>query len=210
MSADNLPAVVATDIDELAEQPTLLELRRGLESAAAPIRRAIDGILDSAEELAESDDLAGLARLLRGMRLLRSALLAPILDDLSVLDRQVEDMLSSRMSTKELEVPGVGLVERRRKYGSVSWDGQGLMLRISREMIDTESGEIVRSIPLEVAKLCLPQATAPSATWKAQGLQASGIDPDDYRSRQPDRWQLTISDRSSSRAITTTTTSEEE
>jgi hypothetical protein len=97
---------------------------------------------------------------------------------LSILIGDVEQELAARMPDKQMEVPGVGLIERSKKAKRSTWDSDALYREIRR-----------RPDALDVFERCAPLTG--SLGWRKSELRKAGIDPDDYCSTEwSDRYAI--------------------
>lgn len=185
-----LPVPTEQDLADATATPTLAEMRAALTAAVAPMREVLARVMDDAT--AAANDPETLAYILRGARMLRERFIKPLLDDLAIVDREVEDLLAPVIPRGGLPMLGIGVVNRRAAYRAESWHGEMLLTDLSRPLVDPESGEVVKALPLDVAKDLLPQASSTSAKWKTTHMAKHGIDPDNYRTRTLARFTVTI------------------
>ena len=83
----------------------------------------------------------------------------------------VEDALVEAMPSKEMEIPGIGVIQRRSGTARKSWDHQALWRDVTQVLLsDSEGPEDF------VARL----RTVVTPSWKVTGLRPLGIDPDEY------------------------------
>jgi hypothetical protein len=188
---DHLPVPAEHEIEDATAHPALHQMRGTLTAAADAIRSGLLEADDAIREAIALRDVEQLAYLLRGVRLLRTVLLRPLIDDLAVLDRSAEDAVVGLMESSRVQTD-VGLLQRRKSGGSTTWSGRDLLLYLTRSFVDPDTGERVDAIPVEVLLDVLPQATAPSAPWRTTGLRAHDIDPDEWKFTIGDRYTVTI------------------
>jgi hypothetical protein len=189
--SDNLPELVELDVEAATNAPTLASMRSDLTAAAEPIRTALLTADTAIHDAIAKGDLEQIAYLLRGIRLIKSAFLRPIVDDIAVLDRSAEDACAGMMPDSRT-MTDVGLLHRRKSGGSTTWSGRDLLQRLACDVVDPDTGERFAAIPLTVALEVLPQASAPSASWRISGLRNVGIDPDEWKFTIGDRYTVTI------------------
>lgn len=76
------------------------------------------------------------------------------------------------------------VVHLDRGYSTEKWRGHALAEVLGRDLIDRETGEVVRAVPVETFRRAVPGCADPELTssrWRVTGLQ--GIDLDRYRTR---------------------------
>lgn len=148
-------------------------------------------VADVAAQLAESeDDYAELAELLVDVRELRR--------QLGDQEREVEGVLVAVLPDRKVEVPQVGVVERRSGSVRKKWDSEALVARLVRDRLyDSETGEarFVSARDAVDAAVSVVTACAPftgSMGWRAGALRDFGIDPDEWCEsvKGPDRIQI--------------------
>ncbi len=118
----------------------------------------------------------------------------------SAMGKRTEDMaktIAEHMPDRRIEVPGVGVVERRQGKDRKAWDWDPLFRRTVRAYLDPDgTGEFptdpmvavdrMRSMVDEVIGL------TPSKGPRLAPLRGLGIDPDEYCTSQPGRVSLQI------------------
>lgn len=72
------------------------------------------------------------------------------------------------------------------------WDGAGVLNALGQNMVDAESGEVVRAVPIETLSDVLPAVTgtATSSKWKIRGLLAHLPSVDQYHSYEYKKAQV--------------------
>jgi hypothetical protein len=86
--------------------------------------------------LAETDKVGDLAHVLASLRDLRSVV--------SLLCDTAERCLAEAMPEKAVEVPGVGLIERKRKTARKGWDNDALLHDVRPFLLVTDDGELLK------------------------------------------------------------------
>jgi hypothetical protein len=86
--------------------------------------------------LAETDNVGDLAHVLASLRDLRGTL--------ALLCDTAERRLAEAMPDKAVEVPGVGLVERKRKTARKGWDNDALLHDVRPFLLVTDDGELLK------------------------------------------------------------------
>lgn len=113
-----------------------------------------------------------------------------------VFDR-LETHALSLMGAKRVEVPGVGLVESKRRTKRTKWDHDDVFRTLTARLADEEVlflDEDDHPLPRTqvVANVVdrLREALTPS--WKVTGLAALGLDSDEFCATQPDGFSLVL------------------
>jgi hypothetical protein len=85
------------------------------------------------------------------------------------------------------------LVHLTRGYAKERWAGFDLVDRLAAPLIDGETGEFVRSVPVDVLRRFIPGCADPelgSSKWRTTGLAEIVPDWRRYRSRESAPWVL--------------------
>jgi hypothetical protein len=98
---------------------------------------------------------------------------------LKLREQDVEDRLAAEMPEKRLEIPEIGVFERRTAVSRKQWQHDDLRREVIKhtERIVTEDGEIESEAEAQVRTLF--ECMAPSY-WRVGALKSLGIDPSDY------------------------------
>jgi hypothetical protein len=101
---------------------------------------------------------------------------------------EVEAALVAEMTEKQLEIPGLGVFERRRKTDRKAWQHEdirsALLVKLREGEIeparyaDLVNGEIIEEDETELAFRVLTECANPS--WRVTALKRYDIDPDDF------------------------------
>lgn len=106
-----------------------------------------------------------------------------ILDAARTLQAHVAATLAERMKDKRLEVPGLGVFERRTSVSRKSWDHPRLLAVVAKEaldkrVVDEQTGEL-QEAPDEAIVRVIHKAAAINY-WRVGELRQMGLDPDTY------------------------------
>lgn len=152
------------------------------------LRRSLAVLDDQRAALAEAGDLDALA--------IGLAQLEPILRDLRDLARAIEDDVARLMPAKTVEVPGLGMVERRRGTDRKSWDWEGLLPTLIRLVVDPDgtgempdAGEVVSRMRALISEVI---GVTPSKGPRVRQLRELGLDPDEWCESSPGRVSVQI------------------
>lgn len=137
------------------------------------------------ETLDTLDDPNQLAQILAGIRDIKRQVSA-VYDD-------CERLLLSRMDEKKLEVPGLGLVEAKRRIKRTQWDNDSLTkhvvaLALDERLLDEATGEFEREADA-VARV-LGECARPS--WRVTPLRARGLQIDEFCREEEDGWSVSL------------------
>lgn len=155
----------------------------------AQLRHLVLALDDRRAALAEAGDLH---RLAEGLAQLRT-----INGDLQQLARHVEDNVAALMPDKQVEIPGVGVIERRRGTDRRKWQSEDLLRTLIRDELDDGTGELPSPAEtldrvLGVVTACMP--VTGSLGWRVTALRERGIDPDEWAECTPGRVSVQIHD----------------
>lgn len=147
------------------------------------LRRALAQVDDQRKALAEAGDIEALAH---GWNQIR-----PLLADLKSVTEAIEADLAALMPTKTVEIPGVGVLERRKGQDRKAWDWPELLPLLIRMYVDPDgTGEMpgpaevidrMRELIVDVI------GVTPSKSPKVRPLREMGIDPDEFCESKPGR-----------------------
>lgn len=173
-TADNLPAV-----PEPVEPVDVV----------AAIRAAIAAADAEREAMATRGDYAGLARGLAQVRALKR--------DLGLLESTVVASLADVMPSRQVEVDGLGVVERARSIVRRWPDPAAVLAAVVRSAVDPDGTGEVPTDPVAVigaitdaVLACAP--LTPSTGWRLGALRERGIDPDAYAEERTSRWSVRL------------------
>jgi hypothetical protein len=98
---------------------------------------------------------------------------------LKLREQDVEDRLAAEMPEKRLEIPEIGVFERRTAVSRKQWDHDSLRREVVKntERIVTEDGEIESEAEAQVRTLF--ECMSPGY-WRLGALRGIGVDPSDY------------------------------
>lgn len=140
------------------------------------IRAALSDLDRQRAELAAAGDVTALAGGLVAFR--------RIIADLRLIDQLIETDLAGLIPDRGPHViEGVGVVQVRQS-ASTSWDGPGLLRRLSSSLVDPVTGEVVDAVRRDVLEQVLPQHSSPSAPWRVNGLRHVGVAVDEFRDQK--------------------------
>lgn len=152
------------------------------------LRRSLAVLDDQRAALAEAGDLDALASGL--------AQLEPILRDLRDLARAIEDDVARLMPAKTVEVPGVGVLERRKGTDRRAWDWPSLLPLLIRAYVDPDgtgempdAGEVVARMRELIVDVI---GVTPSKGPRVRQLRELGLDPDEWCESSPGRTSVQI------------------
>ena len=157
-------------------------------SGVHQLRQALAHVDDQRKQLAEAGDLDALAH---GWNQIR-----PLLADLRGLADAIEADIAGLMPSKTHEVPGVGVLERRRGTSRKAWDWDQLLPLLIRLHVDPDgTGEIPG--PAEVIDRMRGLiedviGVTPSKGPRVRSLRDLGIDPDEYAETSPGRTSIQL------------------
>lgn len=147
------------------------------------LRYALAQVDDQRKALAEAGDIDSLAH---GWNQLR-----PLLADLKSISEAIERDLADLMPDKLHEVPGVGVLERRKGTDRKAWDWPELLPRLIRSCVDPDgtgeipdAGEVIermRSLIVDVI------GVTPSKGPRVRPLRDLGFEPDEWCESKPGR-----------------------
>lgn len=162
-------------------------------SPAAPdaltvLRHGLAQLDDQRAALAEAGDLDTLAAGLVALTALSR--------DLRVLTQAVEGDVARLMPAKRHEIPGLGVLERRKGTDRKAWDWDALLPLLIRSYVDPSgTGEMpdaaevmdrMRELIVDVI------GVTPSKGPRVTPLKEMGIDPDEYAETTPARTSVQI------------------
>lgn len=111
--------------------------------------------------------------------------LAVLANDLAVnVGSKLADMPYER---KEGYVLPSGQIIHHAQASRVKWKGRQLVVDLSTQLVDPDTGETQYAIPTDVLLDIIPGTATDkltSSTWRIGGLSNLGVDPDDYRTRE--------------------------
>ena len=99
--------------------------------------------------------------------------------ELRLREGEIVDALAAEMPENRLEVPELGVFERRRKADRKSWDHEGLRRELWKRAecsVDHETGEIESEAEAQVRTIF--ECARPE--WRTTALRKYGIDPNEY------------------------------
>lgn len=153
-----------------------------LERLIHDCRAAAENVESGVSDVDDVEDLAGLYVMAREAR--RAA---------SAAEKAVEDRLAECMGdTRQLEVQGVGWVEKKAKIRRTGWRHDDLYREIEKRAepaVDTDTGEIVRDAGW-VAYDTLKDWAGPK--WRVTALRDAELQADEYCREQFDRWEVRV------------------
>lgn len=163
-----------------------------VEPATTPVdQRVIDVLLGITRldtqrwELQARGDLPALARLLVGCREL-------LLNLGAVADSIEADVAELMGDRRNVEVDGVGYLQRKARYNDHYESGQLLRLLLEHALAD-EDGTVDHAMKSRLMEtLTAALSITPSTYWKEGGLEPLGIDLDEYKARTYGRDRIEI------------------
>jgi hypothetical protein len=101
-------------------------------------------------------------------------------------EADVADRLAAEMETDTVEVPEIGVFQRRRKADRKAWDHEQVYSALLRHLhqagtvkeVDELTGEIRELDPMEAAFRLLKACANP--TWRVTALRQQGLQPDEF------------------------------
>lgn len=191
MTADNLHAVIATDLHH--DERTRLA-RQHLATTLRKLGHVLLELDDQRQHLRAAGDTEGLLEGLAFLRELRK--------QLSVLERSTEDDCAALLAAwprtgraRRWTVDGIGLVEVSNQYPPRKWDDHAVVPALVRAALDPEgTGEVpadltVMEVAQRVARAltdCASLAWRTGTTATVRGLASYGLDPNAYREEAGD------------------------
>src|SRR5688572_17559143 len=117
---------------------------------------------------------------------------------LRLQEAEIVDTLAAEMETDRLEVPELGVFERRRKADRKQWDHEGVrsaLLRQVRAMepaktMDLETGEVILEDPTEQAFRMIFECARPE--WRIRSLRNYDISADEFCETTYGGWNVQI------------------
>lgn len=168
--------------------PEQIELAERGPSSLTDLRRIITALDTQRSELREAGDLNSLAYGLAQVR----ALMA----DLRYIAELVETDVADLMPDRNVDIDGLGRIERRKATDRKSWDWDQLLPRLIRLAIDPDgTGELLDGADLmEAMKGIITDVigVTPSKSPRITALRAQGIDPDEYAETKPGKSSVQI------------------
>jgi hypothetical protein len=162
-------------------------LERFTEPAELPT--LLDSLDAQRQHLADQGDLEALAYGLVALRAIKT--------QVDALTRATENDVADLMPSKMVEVPGVGLLERRQGAKKTVWDSDAVLREVVKAAIVGPDGELPATVMeavhvlVEALKAAAPVDT-PSFGWRVGGLKALDIDPTEYRTQEPGRISVQV------------------
>jgi hypothetical protein len=151
----------------------IVKVNEFIERSDGGLRGAILHADTLRQELAERGDYTQLLYAMQGLRAIKA--------DLDTLLREVENDVARLLPEKKMAIDNIGQVERRTSI-TRKWESESLLTSILKETLtDKETGELSPQVLARVdavLKAALPLTG--SLGWRITGLQAIGIDPDEY------------------------------
>lgn len=148
----------------------------------------LDDLEDEASDLLGTTGIPALAVLLDEVRSVRQAL--------GLRERAIEDLLTDVMFEDTMEVPGLGVVQRRQGKDRKGWDSEGLLSTVIRRSLDPEQTGELPDLPEAVERIRIGVlAAAPltaSTGWRVTALKALDLDPDEWCTTSPGRASVQI------------------
>lgn len=153
------------------------------------LRRIIADLDAQRADLAAAGDLDRLAAGLAAVR--------KITGDLRDLAAGIETDVAALMPDKQVEIPGVGVIERRKGTDRRKWQSEDLLRTLIRDELDDGTGELPSPAEtldrvLGVVTACMP--VTGSLGWRVTALRERGIDPDEWAECTPGRVSVQIHD----------------
>ena len=169
--SDHLPAVAGA-VDTIDQT-----------GGVAALRQALAHVDDQRKALAEAGDIDSLAH---GWNQIR-----PLLADLRALTEAIEADLARLMPDKLHEVPGVGVLERRKGTDRKAWDWPELLPLLIHLYVDPDgtgempdAGEVMERMKSLIVDVI---GVVPSKGPKVTPLKALGVPVDEYCESKPGR-----------------------
>ena len=153
------------------------------------LRRAVMDVMVRAEqEAADGGDLATCVRALAGLR--------QVVVDAAVADETIEAAALLSMPNDGIKrMEGIGtVVVGPERFPRESWNSRPMMRDVIERIIggigDTTSPTIDRATTIEVVTERLMAMLPNKSWWRAEGVEAIGLDADDYRFTYPIRRRI--------------------
>lgn len=151
--------------------------------ALLALRQAVAAADEHRSELAEAGDWAAL---IEGL-----ASLKPLLADLRTLANAIEDDAARLMPSKREELPGIGVVERKKGTDRKAWQSEDLLRELVLSVSTADENGEKHTDPdelLDRLKAAVPFTG--SLGWRVTALRAMGLDPDEWCETKPGRVSL--------------------
>jgi hypothetical protein len=105
---------------------------------------------------------------------------------LRLREGELVDRLSAEMTEDRLEIPELGVFERRRKADRKAWDHEGVQSALMRKVramepeksVDLGTGEVTQEDPTEQAFRVIFECARPD--WRIRSLRTYDIDASEY------------------------------
>ena len=151
----------------------IVKVNEFIERSDGGLRGAILHADTLRQELAERGDYTQLLFAMQGLKAIKG--------DLDTLLREVENDIARLLPEKKMVVENIGQVERKTTITRKWESGELLTALLKATLVDPDTGELSQQVLARVEavlKEALPLTA--SLGWRVTGLQALGVDPDEY------------------------------
>lgn len=163
----------------------IVKVNEFIERSDGGLRGAILHADTLRQELAERGDYTQLLFAMQGLKAIKG--------DLDTLLREVENDVARLLPEKKMVIENIGQVERKTSISRKWESGDLLVALLKATLVDPDTGELSPQILARVEavlKEALPLTA--SLSWRVTGLQALGIDPDEYCDKTFGRQTISI------------------
>lgn len=159
------------------------------------LRRAVLDVTLTAQQLAEGGDLGECVRALAGLR--------QVAADLVIADEQVEQTALARMKNGRKLMEGLGVVTvGPEQYPREAWNSQPMIRDLIEHVAQRwiaehvsaatpKGGESLNGLVVAIRDAVLA-CVAPRVWWRAEGVEAAGLNVEDYRVQYPPKRRIFV------------------
>lgn len=151
----------------------IVKVNEFIERSDGGLRGAILHADTLRQELADRGDYTQLLYAMMGLKAIKG--------DLDTLLREVENDIARLLPEKKMVIENIGQVERKTTITRKWESGELLTALLKATLVDPDTGELSQQVLARVEavlKEALPLTA--SLGWRVTGLQALGVDPDEY------------------------------
>lgn len=151
----------------------IVKVNEFIERSDGGLRGAILHADTLRQELADRGDYTQLLFAMQGLKAIKG--------DLDTLLREVENDIARLLPEKKMVIENIGQVERKTTITRKWESGELLTALLKATLVDPDTGELSQQVLARVEavlKEALPLTA--SLGWRVTGLQALGVDPDEY------------------------------
>ena len=151
----------------------IVKVNEFIERSDGGLRGAILHADTLRQELADRGDYTQLLFAMQGLKAIKG--------DLDTLLREVENDIARLLPEKKMVIENIGQVERKTTISRKWESGELLTALLKATLVDPDTGELSQQVLARVEavlKEALPLTA--SLGWRVTGLQALGVDPDEY------------------------------